>query len=208
MTRLSGAWLGAQWVPGDIALARRSLLMLAMSASSAGCVDATPTYTAPVQSPPIILGNQVTPPTHKVQTVILKSPPPTTVSLRVPFRSIDAGEGLVAIFWVDWDPTQPLNRQRPIARGVRADSSPLDEQNREVTFDWEASTNPPGPGCRTVTMVLSHASNYPIDPENGIFVPGLLPPIDVNDIAQVTWFFDVQDPSDPSPSPVCWGNSP
>lgn len=159
-----------------------------MALVSAACVDSPPTYTAPVRSPPIILGNLVTPPTHQVTRITLTASP-TIQPLNVPFRSIDAGEPLISIFWVDYNPNQP-NVGLLDAPTVEADSRPLDEQDRSVTFNWDASP----PGCHTVTMALAHASTYPSQLE---------PPVDQNDIGQVTWFFDVRDPSSPVPR-VCW----
>jgi hypothetical protein len=127
------------------------------------------------------------------------------VPLKVPFRSIDAGEPLIAIFWVDLDPSASQVEKNDSlfdARPVADDSRPLDEQVRVVTFNWDAASSPPG--CRTVTMQLAHESTFPVQPNAGVFQPGRLPPTNVNDIAQVTWWFDVRDPGDPS-QPICWG---
>jgi hypothetical protein len=173
-----------------------------MGAPTAGCLDAPPTYSAPVQSAPIILGNQVDPPTHVVQPVILTSKP-FNKTLTVPFRSIDGGEDLVAVLWVDYDPNELEERWEDARGGIPADSRPLDEQlGRAVTFEWDAARFL---GCRSVTVHVAHESTYPIDPKTGTFEPGKLPAKDQFDIGQVTWFFDVQDPSDPSPKPICWG---
>lgn len=186
-------------------LARHSLLLSSVGVVTA-CLDAPPTYEAPVQSPPIILGNLVDPPTVEVQTIVL---PTTPVSLKVPFRSIDAGEPLVAIFWRDLDPSQSQtekNNHLLLSPALPPDSRPLDEQDRVVTFGFNADAFP---GCHTVTMHLAHESTYPTDPANGIRIPGLLPATNQFDIAEVTWFFDVQDPSvDPSLRPICWTMPP
>jgi len=179
-------------------------LLPAVVGATTSCFDTAPTYTAPVQSPPIILGNLVDPSTVEVQTITLKNTPPTTQPLRVPFRSIDAGERLVAVFWRDFDPNQTQeekNNRFLLAPLLPADSRPLDEQDRVVAFDFDAS---PFPGCRTVTMHLAHESTYPKDPEHGINDPGKLPATNQFDIAEITWWFDVRDPSLPS-QPICWG---
>ncbi len=193
MTPLSRATGAPAWIRSAPRLARGSLFAALMALVSAGCVDSPPTYTAPVRSPPIILGNLVTPSTHQVYRFKLDRGTSSTIQpLNVPFRSIDAGEPLISIFWVDYDPNQP-NLGLLDAPPVQADSRPLDEQDRSVTFNWDTS---PFAGCHTVTMVLAHASTYPSQLE---------PPRDENDIGQVTWFFDVQDQSVPAEQrPVCW----
>jgi hypothetical protein len=167
-----------------------------------GCFDTAPTYTAPVQSPPIILGNLVNPSTVEVQTITLNVGA-TPVPLRVPFRSIDAGEPLVAVFWRDYEPNLSQEKKNDLlllAPTLPADSRPLDEQDRVVAFNFDAS---PFPGCHTVTMHLAHESTYPKDPEQGINDPGKLPATNQFDIAQVTWWFDLRDRADPAP-PICW----
>lgn len=208
MTRLSRLWSAEQCLRAAGRVARCSLIPAVLGAAT-GCLDTAPTYTAPVQSPPIILGNFVDPPTVKVQTITLTTKP-FLQTLKVPFRSIDAGEDLVAIFWRDYDPfksqTEINDNQWLNARGgLPADSRPLDEQDRAVTFDIDASDSRLR-GCHTVTMHLAHESTYPVDPKTGTFQPGKLPATNQFDIAQVTWFFDVQDPTDPAPKPICWSS--
>jgi hypothetical protein len=182
-------------------LARASLVLSAIGASA--CFDATPTYIVPAQSPPIILGNQVVPSTVTVNVVTLDETQSLTVPLNVPFKSIDSGEPLVAIFWQDLNPNETQEVKNTQLQGVisvREDARPLDEQiGREFTFRWTVTQA----GCRIVTMNLSHASNFPTNPEQGIFEPGHLPPTDQTDIAQVSWFFDVRDKSAPTVQP-CW----
>ena len=207
MTRLSGfetAWRSVRCLP---VLARRSLLPVAVAALSTSCVDPPPTYTAPEQTPPIVLGNKVVPPTISVFRVTVSPNTALTVPLHVPFRSMDGPDNPVtAVVWRDLE--EGLSQKEKNDRFIRAvsqkeDLRPLDEQeDRTAEFAWE-----PQAGCRTVTMEISHEKNYPTDRENGIFEPGHLPPIDQNDIAQVTWFFDVQDSTvDPSERPICWGS--
>lgn len=199
MTCVSRAAAGWPSVPWFVAVARRSLFVAVVGTPA--CVDPTPTYTAPVQSAPIILGTKVVPQNVQVLPVNLGSPQP----LLVPFKSIDAGEGLYAILWLDLNPSasqEDKNKQllRPLS--IREDSRPLDEQvDRAAEFDWQATPA----GCHTVTMALSHAQNYPTDPEHGIFEPGHFPPKDPDDIAQITWFFEVQNPNDPG-APPCWSS--
>jgi len=202
MTRLSGSRRGPQPDRCQHRLARASLFLPIMAASATACVDAPPTYTAPEQTPPIILGNLVDPPTVSVVPVTAG----TKQTLTVPFRSVDAGDFLYAILWHDLEPGQSQEEKnaliiRPLV--LKEASVPLDEQQgRAASFVWEA--NPVG--CRTVTMAISHSKNYPINPEGGVFEPGHLPPIDPNDIAQVTWFFDVQasGASTNPAAPTCW----
>lgn len=189
-------------------LARCSLFAAALGATT-GCLDTPPSYSAPVQSPPIILGNQVDPATSEVTTIILPHP---SQPLKVPFRSIDAGEDLTAVLWLDFDPSRPQNeifdQQWLDARsGLPADSRPLDEQDRSVTFEWDPKSSRVQ-GCHTFTVQLAHESTFPIDPPTGKFQPGELAATNSNDIGQVTWYFDVQDPTNPAPKPVCWSTVP
>jgi hypothetical protein len=205
MTRLSRPWSADQCLRAFPRVAWCSLLPAVVGATTA-CLDAPPTYTAPVQSPPIILGSQVVPPTLSVQTI-----PLTPRQLKVPFRSIDAGEALVAVLWLDFDPSKSQDQatifeeQWLDARaGLPADSRPLDEQDRTVTFDWDPSPSR-FHGCHTLTIQLAHESTFPTDPPTGKFNPGELAATDPFDIAQVTWWFDVRDPSSQDPHPICWG---
>jgi hypothetical protein len=169
------------------ALAWCSLLVSTVGASA--CFNETPTYTVPGRSTPIILGTQVDPPTVEVRKVSLGF----EQALSVPFQSIDAGEGLFAIFWHDLATgmTQDqINTQLLTEVPIDPDSRPLEEQDRTVSFTWPATPA----GCRTVTMALSHATN---------FSTPFVPPKDPSAVAQVTWFFDVRDPSTPT-APPCW----
>lgn len=202
MTPLSRSRASRRFIPSAGGLARRSLLGFLVALPSTGCVDSPPTYTAPETSPPIVLGNLVVPSPVSVITVPLND----TKHLTVPFRSLDGqlGNSLVAVYWHDLEPgltQEELNTRFIVPISIPEDLGPLDQQQRVASFTWTASPA----GCHTVTMELSHEANFPTDREKGIFEPGHLPPKDQNDIAQVTWFFDVQDKTNPSSTQTCWG---
>lgn len=109
------------------------------------------------------------------------------INFSIPFRSVDVGEPLQAAFVLDFD---PANASVAIERlPVPADPTPFAEQdNRAVNWTWPLSPRPSG--CHTMTMILSHDSNF-------IAIYRTINPLDV---AQVTWFFNIGDPNSPEPS--------
>ncbi|HVU02879.1 MAG TPA: hypothetical protein VHE30_14060 [Polyangiaceae bacterium] len=160
-------------------MARASLFSLLVAPAITACLDTPPEYQAAIPVPPVIETSLVTPST--TAPVIVTG---DTIDFTVPFRSDDEGEALVAYFV--WDlPTGGDGLDNIINNSVSvvdADPRPFAEQtNREVTFHWPWSSElKPGPGCHSVTMILSHNSNFQIG--HGYLL------VDALAAAQVTWF--------------------
>jgi hypothetical protein len=109
------------------------------------------------------------------------------VEFNVPFRSLDAGEGLRVIFVQDIDPDRPPSQRKIIdSMEFAADDRPISEQgdSRTVQFAWvfegdRPVSSPADP--TTFTMILAHRSN---------FVGITYELIDPLESAQATWLFD------------------
>jgi len=165
-----------------------------MSPALAGCLDPTPEYSVSDRVPPVIQATGVTPsPTDLVRVALTQD----VVSFTVPFRSDDAGEPLWAYFVEDIaDEINSMGSgchtcQSIDVQKVSADPRPFaDQEQRSLTGTWAFSTGRPS-GCHTVTLILSHLSNF----TRGWQVSDPL------DSAQVTWTVIFQD-SD-SAWPVC-----
>jgi hypothetical protein len=164
-----------------------SLFVVVMGTALEGCVDPAPTYAAPERLPPVI-------------NAALVHPSPTTlaaitgdkVEFTVPFRSEDAGEDLDVAFVQDLIPEQKSGLPLAVFP-VPADPRPFGDQadRAPISFTWSSLPE----GCHSVTLILTHVSNFA-----GFFGTnaGLFATKDANDVAQVTWFFDIQNPADPS----------
>jgi hypothetical protein len=163
---------------------RHAGLALAVAATFAleGCLDPPPQYSTTDQYPPVVQGAMVDPsPVRIIYTTA------SEVLFTIPFRSVDVGEALQAAFVYDFDPTNPSVALARVP--VPADPRPFWEQDgRDVKWAWRLSPRPTG--CHTITMILSHASNF----------SDLYQTIDPLDVAQVTWFFNIGDPNSPAPS--------
>ena len=151
---------------------------------STGCLDSTPQYSVPALIPPVVSIPNVVPLTSAIQ-------PLTTPQLQftIPFRSDDLGKDLFATFVRDFDPSaDPASAPGALIQfDVPADPRPFSQQDgREFGWLW-APIDVTLSGCHTVTMILSHRDNY----------TGGYGTHDPNDVAQVTWVFDIESPSDP-----------
>ena len=174
-------------------LARRSLVPGAMSLLAVGCIDPPPEYSAPERLPPVILTTGIDPPVTKVATISLQA---QQVTFDVPFRSDDAGEDLSAFFVLDIATTQDIDYSlvKRQVKPVPADPRPfLEQDGRHVTGTWgplgDDSSRPSG--CHTMTMILSHLSNFGEQYETS----------DPLDVAQVTWWLDIRSAEGGA---VCW----
>jgi hypothetical protein len=149
-----------------------------------GCLDSTPQYSVPPLIPPVISTPKLVPLTSGIQ-------PLTTSQLRftIPFRSDDLGKDLFATFVLDFDPAlDPASAPGALTQfDVPADPRPFSQQD-DRDFEWLwTSIDLTLSGCHTVTMILSHRDNY----------TGGYGTNDPNDVAQVTWVFDIENVNDP-----------
>jgi hypothetical protein len=162
-----------------------------MTPALSGCLDAPPEYRVPDQVPPVIMTDDVLPSTSSVNH------PSVKVDFTVPFRSDDAGEGLLAYFVRDIPSGKPSFGyviDNPAIR-INPDPRPFAEQdNRTFTFPGWTWTSDEA-GCHTVTLILSHESNFNLR-------NGEVDVLEPTKAARTTWFFELSDPT-ASVSPSC-----
>lgn len=156
-----------------------------------GCLVAdAPTYGPPLQRPPVINLEGVTPSPYRLQII---NEPVTAQTYTVPVRSEDAGELLVGTLVVDWQ--QPSERQ---VHEIEIPASSFDDVERSYRVTWAPDTRVIEPGCgHTLTALIMHKSNFD-DNTN-------LPKPNVEwDIASVTWQLNVvPDPNQGNVVVVC-----
>lgn len=183
MTRLSQGKIVRASISRELRLAWVWLPVLGVGSVTTGCFDSPPEYKVADRLPPVISTWGVQP----TLTNIVQIDPALGVTFTVPFRSDDAGEDLKA-FFIENIPEQLDFTHIIDEQPVPADPRPFAEQtNRYVN---EPPWNTAGKtGCSTVTLILSHASN---------FTRGWLM-VDPLDSAQVTWTFEFLDPSGQNP---------
>lgn len=158
-----------------------------------GCLDAPPEYQVPDQVPPVIMTDDVQPPTNS-----LNRPSLNKVPFTVPFRADDGGEGLLAYFVRDIPSGKPgfTNVIDNPAVRINADPRPFAEQTkRSFEFDWNWGSA--DAGCHTITLILSHESNFNLR-------NGEVDVIDPTKAARTTWFFELYDSTTTVPSCGDW----
>lgn len=156
-------------------VARASLFCLFVAPAITACLDTPPEYRAAIPVPPVIETSLVTPSTTAPVVVTGSS-----VDFKVPFRSDDEGEPLIAFFVYDYPTGGNGSENRIIGVPVDADPRPFAEQTgRVVDYPW-AWENDVKDGCHSVTMILSHRSNFDL-------LKGYVP-TDALAAAQVSWF--------------------
>lgn len=172
--------------------ARLACLSLSAPVMLAGCLDPPPTYEAAERLPPVIQSWGVEPTLTRIVPIAATE---EQVVFTVPFRSDDAGEPLKA-FFIENIPQQVDFRFIIEEKPVAADPRPFSEQvDREVSFSWVTIGRT---GCSTVTMLLSHASNF----TRGWQMTDPL------DSAQVTWTLEFLDSSGTSQGCILPGGAP
>jgi hypothetical protein len=178
-------------------LARCSLVPALMSLLAVGCVDPPPEYAAPERLPPVVTTTDVYPSLTQVTTYSAQT---EEIVFTVPFRSDDAGEDLRAFFVLDIGPTQDADFSQIKADPlVPADPRPFADQADRQPLEgrWKLNVGVRPSGCHTMTMVLSHATNFDTAYHT----------VEPLDEARVTWWLDLQPvTTDGAPGPVCWPN--
>jgi hypothetical protein len=153
---------------------------MAFALLAAGCLVADPpNSTDPEKTPPLLLLGQADPPVYVVTKLSTKSPTPR-IPISVPVRSEDSGDRLHFDFYVDWN-----GADQDIIEGRYVDPSTFSDTSRSIDTEW-AYGSLTNAGCKQVTLVVTHASN---------FVATYPTPVYTNpaDFAIATWFFNVDD---------------
>lgn len=131
-----------------------------------GCLDAPPSYEQRQRIQPFVIMPATQPPVDEVAAVATNR----TLQVRVPFRSDDLGEGLIAVFF--------LNDGRIGSEDIGP--SVLSDRSRFVEFTFRPEVDP---GCHQLSLLLTHNDNF-----NGIAAK------DESNAAYVYWWLNVFDP--------------
>jgi hypothetical protein len=162
-------------------VARLSLLGFAILLLVSSCIVADPPeYRDPLQTRPVLDVYQAIPTTSRILVVYTND----KVPISVPVRSEDAGEDLIAHFFIDYGTASPdiaLNNQTIPA-------STYNDTGREVTFEWTVKVAPPG--CHLLSLVVAHRSSF-LQMDNDSLDPAKA---DL-DAAIINWWLNV-NPSD------------
>jgi hypothetical protein len=146
------------------------------------CVVADPPqYSDPVRTRPELSVYSALPAVSLVVVV----PIPSTPTFKVPIRSEDAGETLLANFWLDYGSANPkfINSQ------FIPPSTYNDTTDRSITFPW-TNVSTDDAGCHTFSMVVAHVSSFPMNPQELDVTRG------AQDAALITWWVNVNPPTD------------
>ena len=174
-------------------VARLSLCLLVPAAlGGLSClVTTSPDFAKPVRTPPFL--TNLSPAPYVIQSIrsfptTPKSYPTLTISFEVVSEDLQSSS-LQGLLWLDFqgfgstDVPVRVGTVPKIPPG-HFPSAPRDLIKAEFAFD---STVPPG--CHSVTLVVTHEFDNPL---------ALRPrPVDENDVATATWWYDVDDDGPP-----------
>jgi hypothetical protein len=170
--------------PGFLRLAWQSLAWLSIMTLVTSCVVADPPqYSDPVRTRPELSSYSAKPPISLV--VIIPTPSPATPTFKVPIRSEDAGETLLANFWLDYGSA----KQKFINSQFIPPSTYNDTTDRFITFLW-TNVSADDAGCHTFSMVVAHVSSFPTNPQDLDPVKG------DQDGALISWWVNVNPAAD------------
>jgi hypothetical protein len=173
VTRLSGVAA----VPGKLrrafGLARRSLVLGALSMLSGCLVEDPPPYTPPTRTAPRLDTRRAEPLQNNI-VIVDKGDP---IVFRVPVVSEDAGEPVQALLFVD---SFPFNVNSDVVP-----ASTLDDLSRRFELSYNG-VPVIDYGCHRMMVRVSHQSNFNFQTDAGV-------PIDENDVADAYWWINVVD---------------
>jgi hypothetical protein len=151
---------------------------------ASGCVlSDPPEYGTVKQTPPFLQLDKADPSPYQVTTLNVNEVEPISVAV----RSEDAGDPLSATLYLDYVPSPNAAVTELTSREVAA--SVLEDDTREISISW----TPQEAGCRQLTMVVTHKKNLTKDTNR---------PIDLTDVAYVTWWYLIIDPAENEPTPT------
>ena len=172
-----------QWlalITSQITQARNSLFVALVAAFLSGCIIADPPRSdPPARTPPFLALNKAIPPTHKVK--VLEGADPQ-LRIKVPFRSEDNGEPVIAMFHLDFSVGEQSSSYERIP-----DFSPS-TLSVERDIDWQLNDRffRSFLGCHKLTMFVTHLEN--VDPVS--VRPDPVKALD--DTAQATWWIYIK----------------
>jgi hypothetical protein len=146
-------------------------------------ITGSPEFDPPQRTPPFLV--ELSPPTYQVYTV--NNIPGTTNKASIDFEVIseDLGQPVRGIVHIDF---KGFNEQHFNSVLITPRTLPLGHlgSNPNVRHGHADFTIPSAVGCHSATLVLSHD------------IDGLGNPVDTNDSATATWYYQVKDPSNPA----------
>jgi hypothetical protein len=148
---------------------------------ASGCVlSDPPEYGTVKQTPPFLQLDKADPSPYHLTTLNVNEVEPISVAV----RSEDAGDPLSATLFLNYAPNAVGAEltSREVAASV------LEDDTREISISW----TPQNEGCHQLTMVVTHKKNLTNDNR----------PIDLSDVAYVTWWYLITDPSANDPTPT------
>ena len=184
-TRLSRRARNFQQISGIWGLAWRSLLLVSMTLGTESCIVADPPeYRAPGQTRPVLNVYSAVPTATQVLVVYTNK---VRTQFTVQVRSEDAGDGLVGVFWLDYQ-VHPGERK---LNGFTLPASTYDNTGREVSFPWLPENI--SDGCHFVSLIVAHSKTF-LKNDNDRLDPTRAD----DDAAIVTWTVNVNPPPDMS----------
>lgn len=157
-------------------LARLSLVLFAAGMTPACVIDDPPPYVPPKKTAPRLDLLQASPPIGQVIVRTASEINPAPLNFTVSVASEDAGEDLTAFLLLDYQGPNELKLDDATIR-----PGTLDEPPRTIELDWTIQSNVKG--CNSLTMVVSHSSNFRItDIADGI---------DKSDVSIAPWWLYV-----------------
>ncbi len=160
------------------------MLALALAGHVPGCLFSPPPQVRdPQPERPNININQVVPPVYQVLNAQHNGP---EIELTIPFTSVDAGERVLALTWVNWNLEGQQVHPQP---GVLPPSSSVagtgmggaGAVERSFNISWRPSTTVPS-GCNQLTVFITHIGNTDLS---------RLQPIDFDKASVVTWWVNL-----------------
>jgi hypothetical protein len=152
---------------------------MALALLAAGCIVADPpTSSDPEKTPPVLFLGEANPAVYQVRP-LWKTSGSSRVQIDVPVRSEDSGDPLHFDFYLNWN----VAGQKILA-GRNIEPSTFADTSRSIGMEWDYSTE--SVGCKQVTLVVTHASNFIVTYP----APSYTNPAD---IAIATWFFNLGD---------------
>ncbi len=149
-----------------------------------GCIVADPpAYEERAKTSPMLDLSMADPPITEVIAVDTTAAR-TIVPFNIPVRSEDAGDELMALFYLSFGQED----QTPQYRITEEPASTFDDANRVISLEWDYHQM--DRGCHQLTLVVTHRANF--DLEKWL-------PTDPADVALATWWVNVDDdPAQPN----------
>jgi hypothetical protein len=182
---------------GFFALARASLLAVAVAMLPGCLVEDPPEYRAPTRTPPRLNLTRALPSPDQIRITRRGS----TIPFEIPVSSEDDGVGLAGFLLVDYDGVSRWSQWG----GAELPPSTLDDGDRKLQFNPTVdATNDFADedellGCHRVTLRVTHRDN---------FILGTIPlVVDPADVAEAYWYLNVIG-SSPTEDPSVLRNCP